>query len=83
MIKTGMRWVKHLACMGVESNAYNIFVGKPERRRPFGKPMHRLEANIKLDFKEIVFEVMDRIVLNHDRGQCCALVNAVMNLWVL
>jgi hypothetical protein len=82
MIKTRMWWVKHVACMGVESNAYKILVAKPEGKSPFGRPRDRLKANIKLDFKEIVFEGMDRIVLIHDRGKWCALVIGVMNLWV-
>jgi hypothetical protein len=67
MIKTRMRWLKHVACMGVESNARTILVGKPEG--PFGRPRDRLVANIKLDFKEIEFDGMYRILLIHDRGQ--------------
>jgi hypothetical protein len=52
-----MRWVKHVACMGLESNVYTILVGKPEGKRQFGRPRDRLEANIKLDFKEIELRV--------------------------
>jgi hypothetical protein len=48
-----MRWAGHAARMGdITRNAYNILVGKPEGRRPFGRPRHRREDNIRKDLRE-------------------------------
>jgi len=55
-------------------------VGKPERKGPLGRPRHRWEDNIKMDFQEVVCGVMDWIELAQDRDRWRALVNAVMNL---
>jgi hypothetical protein len=44
-----MRWVGHVAHMGEVRGAYNILVGKPEVRRPLGRPRRRWEDNIKMD----------------------------------
>jgi hypothetical protein len=44
-----MRWAGHVACMGEVRAAYNILVGRPEGRRPLGRPRHRWEDNIKMD----------------------------------
>jgi hypothetical protein len=57
-------------------------VGKPEGKRPLGRPRHRWEDNIKIDLREIGWGGMDWIDLAQDRDQSRALVNAVMNLWV-
>jgi hypothetical protein len=54
-----MRWAGHVACMGEVGGAYNIFVGKPEGRRPLGRPRHRWENNIKMDLREIGFGDVD------------------------
>jgi hypothetical protein len=40
----------HLACMGAMKNAYNIFVGKPEGKRPLGRPRHRYHCNDRFGF---------------------------------
>jgi hypothetical protein len=69
--------------MGEKRNAYRISVRKPERRRPLESPRHCLEGNIKMDFGEIRWGGTDRINLAQDRDQCRALVNTVMNIWVL
>jgi hypothetical protein len=55
MIKSRrMRWTGHVARMGEKKNAYNrILVGKPEGRRPLGRPRRRLVDNIKMDLREI------------------------------
>jgi hypothetical protein len=48
-----MRWVWHVACMGEERGAYRILVGRPEGRRPLGRPRCRWEDNIKMDLQEV------------------------------
>jgi hypothetical protein len=63
-------------------NAYRILVGKPEGKRPLGRPRCRWEGNIKMDLREIELSGMECIDLAEDRGQWNALVNTVMNLRV-
>jgi len=55
-------------------------VGKPEGKRPLGKPRHRWEDNIKMDLQEVGFGGVDWIELAQDRDRWRALVNAVMDL---
>jgi hypothetical protein len=55
----GMRLVQHVACVGDTRNAYKILVGKPEGKRPFGRPRRRWEDNIRLDLREIGWEGVD------------------------
>jgi hypothetical protein len=50
-----MRWAGHVARLGEMRGAYNILVGRPEGRRPPGRPRRRWEDNIKMDLREIVF----------------------------
>jgi hypothetical protein len=57
--------------------------GKPEGKRPFGRPRRRWEDNIKMDLQEVWFGGMDWIELAEDRVRLRALVNTVMNLRVL
>jgi hypothetical protein len=61
--------------------AYRILVGRPEGRRPLGRPRRRWEDNIKMDLQEVGWG-MDWIELAQDRERWRALVNAVMNLRV-
>jgi len=61
---------------------YRVLVGKPEGKRPLGRPRLRWEDNIKTDLQEVGFGGMDWIKLAQDRDRWWALVNAVMNLWV-
>jgi hypothetical protein len=68
--------------MGEKRNACGIFVGKPERKRPLGRPRRRWMDSIKMDLREIVSDVMDWIGLAQDKGQWRALVNTVINLRV-
>jgi hypothetical protein len=46
---------------------YGVLVGKPERKRPLGKPRHRWEDNIKVDFQEVGCGGMDWIEVAKDR----------------
>ena len=59
---------------------YRVLVGKPEGKRPCGKPRHRWEDNIKMNLKEVGRGGMDWIELAEDRDRWRTLVNAVMNL---
>jgi hypothetical protein len=68
--------------MGEEKNSYRILVGKPEGKRPLGRPRRRWEDNIKVDLRQIEWGGMDWIDLVPDRDQWRALVNTVMNIWV-
>jgi hypothetical protein len=68
--------------MGETRNAYRILVGKPEGKRPLGRPRPRWVDNIKMNLGEIVWDGRDWIKLAQDRDQWRALVNMVMNLWV-
>jgi hypothetical protein len=77
-----MRWAGHVAHMGEVRGAYNILVGKPEGRRPLGRPRCIWEDNIKMDLRKIGFGDVDRIHLAQDRDRWRALVNTVMNLQV-
>jgi hypothetical protein len=83
MIKSRrMRWAGHVARMGATRNAYRILVGKPEGRRPLGRPRRRWVDNIKMDLREIGWDDVDWIDLAQDRDHWRALVNTVMNLRV-
>jgi hypothetical protein len=59
-----------------------ILVGRPEGRRPLGRPRHRWEDNIKIDLEEVGWGAMDWIELAQDRDRWWAPVNVVMNLQV-
>jgi hypothetical protein len=62
--------------------AYRVFVGRPEGKRPLGRPRRRWEYNIKMDFGEVGIDRVNWIRLTQDRVQWRALVNTVMNLRV-
>jgi hypothetical protein len=68
--------------MGESRNAYMILVGKPEGKRPLGRPRRRWMDNIKMDLREIEWDGVDWIELAQDRDQWRALVNRVMKLRV-
>jgi hypothetical protein len=77
-----MRWAGHVARMGRRWIVYRVLVGKPEGKRPMGRPRRRWEDNIRIDFQEVGCGGMDWIGLAQDRDGCQAIVNAVMNLRV-
>jgi hypothetical protein len=80
MIKSRrMRWAGYVSRMGEKRNAYRILVGKPDGRRPLGRPRCRWVYNIKMDLREIGWDGMNWIVLVQDRDQWRALVDTVMN----
>jgi hypothetical protein len=57
------------ACMGEMRNAYNIFVGKPDRKRSLGGPWCRYKYNIRMDIREIGCESVELVYLAQDRDQ--------------
>ena len=59
---------------------YRVLVGKPEGKRPLGRPRNRREDNIKLDIQEVGCGVVDRIDLAQDRDRWRELVNAAISL---
>jgi hypothetical protein len=77
-----MMWAGHVARMGEKRNAYRLLVGKPEGKRPLGRPRRRWLDNIKMDLLETGWSSVDWIGLAQDRDKWRALVNAVMNLRV-
>jgi hypothetical protein len=78
----GMRWAGHVAQMWAKRNAYRILVGKPEGKRPLGRPRYRWVDHIIMDLGEIEWDGVYWIDLAQDRDQWRALVNTAMNLWV-
>ena len=77
-----MRWAAHVTRMGEGRGVYMVLVGKPEGKRPLGRPMRKWEDNITMDLQEVGCEGMDWIDVVQDRDRWRALVNAVMNLRV-
>jgi hypothetical protein len=71
-----MRWA------GEERDVYRVLVGKPEGKRPLGRPRRRWEDNIRMDLQEVGCGGMDWIGLAQDIDKWRAIVNAVMNLRV-
>jgi len=77
-----MRWAGHVARMGEERGVYRFLLGKPERKRPMGRPRRRWVDNIRMDLQEVGCGYMDWIGLAQDRDRWRTLVSAVMNLRV-
>jgi len=72
-----MRWAGHVARIGEERG-----VGKPEGKRPLGRPKRRWEDNIKMDLQEVGAACGDWMELAEDEDRWRALVSTVMNLRV-
>jgi hypothetical protein len=68
--------------MGEGRGMYRVLVGKPEGKRPLGRPRRRWEDNIRLDLQEVGCGSMDWIEMAQDRGSWRALVYVVMNFRV-
>jgi len=77
-----MKWVGHVARMGERRGVYRVLVGKPEGKRPVGRPRRRWEDNIKMDLQEVGCVGMDWIELAQDMDRWRAVVSTVMNLRV-
>jgi len=77
-----MRWAEHVARMGEERGAYRVFVGKPEGKRPLGRPRRRWVDNTRMDLLEVGCGYMDWIGLAQDRDRWRTPVSTVMNLRV-
>jgi hypothetical protein len=83
MIKSRrMKWAGHVARIREGRIAYRILVGRPEERRPLGRPRRRWEDNIKVDLQEVGWDGVDWIDMAPDRDRWRVLVNAVMKLRV-
>jgi len=72
----------HIERMGERRGVYRVLVGKPEGKRPLGRPMRRWKDNIKMDLQKVGCGDIDWIELVQDRDMWRALVNAVMKLRV-
>jgi hypothetical protein len=77
-----MRLASHVARMGDKRNAYRLLVGKPEEKRPLGRPRRGWVDNIRMDLGEMGWSDEDCIGLAQDRNRWRALVNPVLNLRV-
>jgi hypothetical protein len=77
-----MRWAGRVARMGEGKVVYRILVGRPEGKRPLGRPRRRSDNNIKMGLREIEIDGANWIQLAQDRVQWQAFVNTVMNLRV-
>ena len=77
-----MRWAGHVAHMEEVRGVHKVLVGKPEGKRPLGRPRRRWEDNIKMDLQEVGRGCKDWMELAQDRDRWRALVSTVMNFRV-
>jgi len=77
-----MRWAGHVARMGEEKVFTGFLVGKPEGKRPLGRPTRRWVDNARMDLQEVGCGFMDWIELAQDRDKWWTFMSAVMNLQV-
>jgi hypothetical protein len=68
--------------MGKKRHMYRLLVGKPEGKRPLGRPRRRWVDNIRMDVGEVGWGDVGWISLAQDSNRWRALVNSVLNLWV-
>jgi hypothetical protein len=74
-----MRWDGHV---GEDSGVHRVLVGKPEGKRPLGRPRRRWEHNIKMDLQEVGGGCRDWMEMAQDRDRWRALVSTVRDFWV-
>jgi hypothetical protein len=77
-----MKWAGYVARTREGRGAYRVFAGRPDGKRPLGRPRRRWEGNIKIDLREIELDGANWIQLAQDRVQWRAFMNTVMNLRV-
>jgi hypothetical protein len=77
-----MRWADHAARMGKKRNVFKLLAGKPEGKRPLGRPIRRWLDNIRMDLGEVGWGDVDWIGLAKDWNRWGPLVNSVLNLRV-
>jgi hypothetical protein len=77
-----MKWAGHVAQMAEKRNVYRLLVGKPEGKRPLGRPRCGWIDDIKMDLLEKGLSVVDWIGLAQDRYRWKAFVNSVINFQV-
>ena len=77
-----MRWAGNVARMGEGRGVYRVLVGKPEGKKPLGRPRRRWEDNITVDLQEVGGDCGNWMGLAQDRDRWRALVSTVMNLRV-
>ena len=77
-----MRWAGYIALVGERRGVYRILVGKPECKKPLGRPRRRWEDDIKVDLQEVGCGGVDWFELAQGRDGWREFVNVVMNLRV-
>jgi len=77
-----MRWAGHVVHVGEDRGVQRVLVGKPEGKRPLGRPRRRWENNIKMDLQEVGGGRGDRMELAQDRDRWRALVGTVRDFRV-
>jgi hypothetical protein len=75
-----LRWAGHVACMREERGVHRVLVGKPERKRPLGRPTHRWEDNIKTELQEVGVGCEDWMELAQDRDRWRELLDWLQRL---
>jgi hypothetical protein len=68
--------------MGENRKTYTLLVGKPQRKRPLGRPRHRWADNIRMDLGEVGWGDVNWIDLAQDKNRWRVLVNSVLSLQV-
>jgi hypothetical protein len=77
-----MKWAGHVVRMGEGRGVYRVLVGKPEGKRPLGRPRRRWEDHFKMNLQEVRCGDMDWIQLAQDKDRWRTLANAVINFHV-
>ena len=81
-VTNSVRWAGHVARMEEGKSVHKVLVGKPEGKRPLGRPRRRWDDNIKMDLEEVGRGCGDWMELAQDRDRWRALVSTVMNFLV-